>query len=189
MGCVLVFIGPSGSGKSTVVRALHRSGVIEVTPSWTTRPRRADELDGSIEHRFVDDAEFDDLEKEGFFLDVVRPFALPYRYGLPQIEEPPAGRVPAIMVRAPHLPLVARHFPDHLIYQIEGTDDRTRARRSPAGSDEARPGTRYRGHEEERQLGRTLAHRVFVNATTPAELVSAMTNAIESDFPTEERIW
>ena len=55
---VLVVIGPSASGKSSLVRELHRRRVIRVLPTWTTRPRRADERDGSLEHRFVSDERF-----------------------------------------------------------------------------------------------------------------------------------
>src|SRR6476660_9759614 len=40
---LLVFIGPSGSGKSTIVRTLVERRVVTVHPTWTTRPRRADE--------------------------------------------------------------------------------------------------------------------------------------------------
>ena len=68
---VLVVIGPSASGKSTAVRELHRRGVAHVHPTWTTRPRRPDEGDGTLEHRFVTDAMFDELDAAGFFLGTV----------------------------------------------------------------------------------------------------------------------
>lgn len=183
---VLAFIGPSGSGKSTVVRALHRRGVIEVTPSWTTRPRRGDELDGAIEHRFVSEEAFSERESAGFFLEVVRPFGLPYRYGLPSIEPVPGGRVPAIMVRAPLMPLVVRHFPRHVTYQIEAPYDRARQRMVRTGGSVAALGTRLESFEEERRLGRTLAARSFVNDATVADLVEAVADAISTDFRAKE---
>src|SRR5436305_590449 len=87
---VVVFIGPSGSGKSTVVRELASRGLVTVHPTWTTRPRRADEQQGSLEHRFVSDGEFDELCRRGCFIETVRLFGLPYRYGLPPLAGDPA---------------------------------------------------------------------------------------------------
>ncbi len=176
---LLAVLGPSGSGKSTVVRELHRRGVVEVTPSWTTRPRRHDELDGSVEHRFVDDEEFTARQRAGYFLEVVQMFGLPYRYGLPAVEAPATGGAPAIMVRAPLMPMVARHFPGHVAYQIE--DDYRRARERL----DRRPGdlgTRLGGFEEECRLGREVAHRIFVNEGSIADLVDAVAGAVYRDF-------
>lgn len=179
---VLAVLGPSGSGKSTVVRELHRRGVIEVIPSWTTRPRREDEVDGSIEHLFVDDEEFTATQDAGYFLEVVQMFGLPYRYGLPAVPEPADGRVPAIMVRAPLMPLVARHFPGHVAYQIEDDYQRARerlARRVTAATD---LGTRLDGFDEECRLGRQAAHRTFVNGGSVGDLVEAVADAVLRDF-------
>lgn len=176
---VLAVLGPSGSGKSTVVRELHRRGVIEVTPSWTTRPRRPDELDGSIEHRFVGDEEFNERQEDGYFLEVVQMFGLPHRYGLPAVEEPADGRVPAIMVRAPLMPLVARHFPGHVAYQIEDGYQRARERLERRLGD---LGTRLEDFEEERRAGRQAAHRIFVNQGSVGDLIEAVADAVEQDF-------
>jgi guanylate kinase len=176
---VLVVLGPSGSGKSTVVRELHRRGVIDVTPSWTTRPRREDELDGSVEHRFVDSHDFTARQNAGYFLEVVQMFGLPYRYGLPRVEHPADGRVPAIMVRAPLMPLVARHFPGYFAYQIEDEYQRAQQRlRRRAGE----LGTRLDGFEEECRLGRQAAHRIFVNRRSVGDLVDAVAGAVDQDF-------
>lgn len=177
---LLVFIGPSGSGKSAVVRELHRRGVIEVTPSWTTRPRRDDEL--GIEHRFVTEDEFTALVAAGFFLEVARPFGLPYRYGLPPVEGSCDGRVPAIMVRAPFIPLVVRHFPCHVTYQIEDSFDRAKDRVVVSGGAAVELGTRLEGYEEERRLGHKLASRVFLNEASLPELIAAVAEAVGRDF-------
>ena len=179
---MLVFIGPSGSGKSTVARELHRRGLIAVTPSWTTRPRRGDEVDGTIEHRFVTDTEFDRLEREGFFLEVVRPFGLGHRYGLPAVPPPEPGEVPAILARAPLMGLVVAHFPDHVVYQVEDSYERASARVLAGGSD---LGSRLDDYEAERRLGREVADRVFVNRTSVADLVASVAAAIAEDFATE----
>lgn len=95
---VLVFIGPSGGGKSTVVRTLAREGVLRVHPTWTTRPRRADEAWGSLEHRFLSNPQFDYLCGRGFFVDTVSLFGLPYRYGLPPLRRTATGPVDTVML-------------------------------------------------------------------------------------------
>jgi guanylate kinase len=176
---VLAVLGPSGSGKSTVVRELHRRGLIEVTPSWTTRARREDEHAGSIEHRFVDGEEFAARHDAGYFLEVVQMFGLPHRYGLPAVGEPADGRVPAIMVRAPLMPLVHRHFPGHVAYQIEDRLQRAEERLRRRAGD---LGTRLDGFEEECRLGREAAHRTFVNEGSIADLVEAVADAVGQDF-------
>lgn len=176
----LVVIGPSAAGKSTVVRALARRGLVEVTPTWTTRPRRADERAGSVEHRFVDDATFAACERAGLFLDVVRPFGLAYRYGLAVPHPPPPGVVPVVMVRAAFVGRVARLFPEHLCYQIEDSLERARERLLARG---AALGTRLDGYEDERVAGRALAGWVFVNAGPVGPLVDAVAAALAADFP------
>ena len=179
---VLVFIGPSGSGKSTVARELHRRGLIAVTPSWTTRPRRPDEADGSIEHRFVNEEEFDDLESAGFFVETVAMFGLPHRYGLPPVEAAAGGVVPAVIVRAPLLPLVARHFRDSVVYQVEDSYQEARDRVAARGMTESDLGTRLTEYDQERDQGRRHACRLFVNAGSPDALVADVAAAVVHDF-------
>ena len=45
-------------------------------------------------------------------------------------------------------------------------------------------GTRLHGYEDERLSGRAMATRVFVNTSSPADLVAAVIAAVEQDFPT-----
>ena len=116
---VLVVIGPSASGKSTAVRELHRRGVLHVHPTWTTRARRTDETEGALEHRFVTDEVFDELEAAGFFLGTVALPGLPFRYALPQVARRDDGPVDTIMARAPFIDLFAPYFPNRIVYQIE----------------------------------------------------------------------
>lgn len=179
---ILAFLGPSASGKSTVVRELARRGVVTVTPSWTTRPRRGDEDDETVEHRFVTDVEFDELEQGSYFLEVVTLFGLPFRYGLPAVAPPPGGPVPAIMVRAPLMGLVTRHFPNHLAYQIESTPEKACRRLLAREVDAAAIEGRMRDFDQERLLGRNLAARVFANETSVDDLVTLVQHAIEHDF-------
>jgi len=179
-GAVLVFIGPSGTGKSALVRELIRDGVIDLNPSWTDRPRRTHELNGIPEHRFVNTEEFSRLQGEGFFLEVVQPFGLPYRYGLPPLTQ--SEGVPTIMVRAPMMDLVAKHFPMHRTYQIECELARAHARLLERGEEESELGTRLAEFEAEARFGRLHADRIFLNDGSIEELVKQVRAALREDF-------
>ena len=171
---LLVVIGPSGSGKSTVVRTLDERGVVRVHPTWTTRPRRADETKGSPEHVFVSDAEFDDLVSRGFFVDTVTMFGLPFRYGLPPIARSTDGRVDLVMLRAPLVERFARTYPHFAVVQIEDTPGRTEARLRARGGSAADLVARLIDNERERAAGRAIAECVFVNDSTPDALADTI---------------
>lgn len=176
---MLVVIGPSGSGKSTAVRFLARQGLLRVHPTWTTRPRRPDEREGSLEHRFVDDASFDELVASGFFLDSVSLFGLPYRYGLPPIRRSGDGRVDTVMLRAPLVQRFRRVVPDPLlVVQIEDDPLRItdRLHRRAASTLELR--CRLEDNERETAAGRALADRVLVNDGGLDELAEALEAAV-----------
>ncbi|HSR26810.1 MAG TPA: hypothetical protein VLW53_24895 [Candidatus Eisenbacteria bacterium] len=177
---LLVVIGPSGAGKSTAVRALAAAGVVEVTPSWTTRPPRPGELEACVEHRFVTDREFDALAGRGFFLETIRMFGLAHRYGVPAVRRPANGAVPLLTLRAPHVPVLRRHYERASVYQVEDGRERVAVRLLRRGSAEL--GTRLRDYDAEVALGRAAADRVIVNDRDPACLVAAVRAAIEEDF-------
>ncbi len=50
---LITITGPSGAGKDTVARMLSEMTGYKVLCSYTTRPKREDEIDG-VEHHFVD---------------------------------------------------------------------------------------------------------------------------------------
>jgi len=179
---LLVIIGPSGSGKSAAMRELQARGRIAVTPSWTTRPRRADESEATVEHRFVDDAEFDRLLNEGFFLQTISLFG--HRYGMPPVEQPPGGVIPTIMMRAPRLNLVDEHYPEHVVYQIEAPFEEARARILAAGGI-AEDDIRVTGWKEERALGEQLADRVIKATGSGPRLIEIIERALSEDFGSE----
>ncbi len=78
-GDVFVISVPSGSGKTTICRELlRRVGGIELSVSYTTRPRKAGESDGTDYH-FVDDATFDKMISLKEFLEYASVFGK--RYG------------------------------------------------------------------------------------------------------------
>jgi guanylate kinase len=179
---LLVVIGPSGAGKSTVVRALAEAGLVDVNPSWTTRPPRAGELERCVEHRFVTDREFDALDRQGHFVETIRPFGLSYRYGLPAVRSPRAAAVPLLMLRAPHIPALRRHYDRATIYQVEDSLERVAARLTARHPDQAELGTRLRDFAVEVALGRSAAGRVFVNDRDVASVIGAVREAIAADF-------
>ena len=95
--------------KAQRLQAMLSSLVLHVHPTWTTRARRADEADGALEHRFVIDEVFDELEAAGFFLGTVRLPGLPARYAIPQPTLADTGPLDTIMARAPFIDLFADH--------------------------------------------------------------------------------
>jgi len=178
---LLLVIGPSASGKSTVVRRLARRGVLRVHPTWTTRRRRADEHDGEIEHRFVDDSVFDRLEAAGFFLGTVALPGLPARYALPRPHLSGDGPVDTVMARAPFVGMFEPHFPRRLVYQIEDTPERAGARLRERGTSRHELAARLDVYSDEARHGRAIADRVFVNEVSADALADAFVAAMHTD--------
>ncbi|MGC8708205.1 MAG: guanylate kinase [Athalassotoga sp.] len=66
---LFVMSGPSGAGKTTIVKAvMSELEGIEFSVSYTTRPRREDEVDG-VDYFFVDEKTFKSLIEKGEFLE------------------------------------------------------------------------------------------------------------------------
>jgi guanylate kinase len=81
-GTLFVISAPSGTGKSTLARRLLESvPSLRFSVSYTTRPRRAGEVDGR-EYVFVDDARFDAMAAAGGFLEWAHVFGRKYGTGL-----------------------------------------------------------------------------------------------------------
>jgi ribose 1,5-bisphosphokinase len=177
---LLVLIGPSGGGKSTLTRELSARGVIAVTPSWTTRPRRSDETGDDTDHRFVTDAEFDELHDAGYFLEVVDLFG--WRYGLPAFDLPQNDKVPAISVRAVLLDLVGAHFPDNVVYQIEASLEVASERVAERGGTSTELVARLDAYAQEVAAGRQLCDRRFDTSDPSIDVVGAVLSAIGEDF-------
>lgn len=81
-GLLLVLSSPSGAGKTTITRRLvERDGNLSVSVSATTRPPRANEVDGQ-HYNFVSGARFDRMVREGALLEHATVFG--HRYGTPR---------------------------------------------------------------------------------------------------------
>jgi|ERR1043166_8800592 guanylate kinase len=81
-GVMLVLSSPSGAGKTTLSRKLLETDPdIVMSVSVTTRPRRADEVDGRDYH-FIDDARFEAMKKRDELLEWAHVFD--HSYGTPR---------------------------------------------------------------------------------------------------------
>jgi guanylate kinase len=81
-GLLLVLSSPSGAGKTTITRRLvERDGNLSVSVSATTRPPRANEVDGQ-DYYFVSSDRFDRMVREGALLEHATVFG--NRYGTPR---------------------------------------------------------------------------------------------------------
>jgi guanylate kinase len=179
----LMVTGPSGAGKSSVVRELHRRRAAVVRPTWTTRPPRDDELDGSLEHRFASDEEFDGLRDAGFFCHTGAIAGLPGRYGLPPFVPHDVGPPDAVIVRAPYVGPLARLVPGSVVYQIGDRPDEIARRLRARGCPPSELDARMRDNIAEAAAGRRVADRTFMNEGTLEELVETVTQAMAIDFP------
>lgn len=179
---VVALIGPSACGKSSVVGRLHRRGLVRVNPTWTTRPRRPEEADGCLEHRFVSDADFTRLAAAGFFLDTARLPGLPHRYGLARLPSPSAGPVDVVVMRAPLVPRLAARVPRLVVYQITDDIDVARRRLRARGCAGTEIAARLADHDRELRRGRPYADRSFANDGPLADLVDAVATALAADL-------
>jgi len=81
-GLMFVLSSPSGAGKTTLSRLLLRADrTVELSVSVTTRPKRRGEIEGR-DYRFIDDASFDGMVKQGELLEWAEVFG--HRYGTPR---------------------------------------------------------------------------------------------------------
>jgi guanylate kinase len=178
---LLVIIGPSGTGKTSALKLLHDQGVVEVTPSWTTRPPRDDEKGGTLEHRFVDEPTFTKKKDEGYFLDSAQMFDLPYWYGLPKIEKSEGSRVATVMLQASLLPLMDKYYTNYTIYQIEDKPEKAAQRLQEREAAGHAMGSRFEDYQKEIEAGRQRAQRVFTNDGSLEDLAGQIAAALIED--------
>ena len=86
-GLLVVVSAPSGAGKTSLVRALvERDSNLEVSVSYTTRPKRPAEVDGK-DYRFVDHATFNAMARAGDFLENATNFGFDYGTSRARVQE------------------------------------------------------------------------------------------------------
>jgi guanylate kinase len=171
---ILVIVGPSAAGKTTLANTLHRERLIELFPSWTTRPPRPGETDG-IEHRFVSEEEFAAAAPS---MDETIEYA-GHKYGMPAIPPPEPGRVRAVVMRPDLVELFTRHYPNNVVWSIEDSPANLEARLQSRGED---PAARLGTYAREMESGRSVADRVIANNSTREALAEAGRRALAIDF-------
>lgn len=174
---VLCIIGPSGSGKSVVVQELSRLGIVSVSPTYTDRPKRANETE--LEHKFVSSEKFDQLASQNTFIETAQLFGLKYRYGLPPVASQ-KGKVSIVMLRAPLINRMRAIYPDIVVYQIEAPFEIVTKRLKNRA--EPNIGSRLTDYEKEVSLGRSIADRVFINDGTISDLANKIAADLQADF-------
>ncbi|HSR23899.1 MAG TPA: guanylate kinase [Candidatus Eisenbacteria bacterium] len=119
-GLLVVMSGPGGAGEDTLIEMLreHDRGLAHPV-SYTTRPRRDDEVDGE-HYRFVDETDFRRLDAEGELLEHARVNG--HLYGTPAgrvSEALAAGRDVVLELDVGGAEQVRRRRPDALLICIE----------------------------------------------------------------------
>lgn len=85
-GLLYVIAAPSGAGKTSLVKALmEREPRMRFSVSYTTRPPRANEVDG-VDYHFVTPMQFQDMVARGEFLEHARVFDNFYGTGLEAVQ-------------------------------------------------------------------------------------------------------
>lgn len=181
---LIIMIGPSGVGKSAVVGAMRRLGLVDLVPTWTTRPRRCYQPVEEDDHVFVSPQEFDLLLHQGFFLETARMFSLPYVYGLPALTcEDDPGCIKVIMLRASLMPMAYKHFPGASIYQVEAPHSRVLHHMKHRSRHESDMGTRIVDFQRELESGRNWADRLIDNGASLDSAIEQMKKYVLLDFP------
>ncbi|HEX9682358.1 MAG TPA: guanylate kinase [Acidimicrobiales bacterium] len=158
---LLVICGPSGTGKGTVVDALVAADPdLDVSRSWTTRPRRRREADDAYE--FVGRPQFEAAIDAGHFLEWAEVFA-GHLYGTPR-PDPRSDRDLVLEIDVQGAAQVRERVPGAVIVLLLPPDREEQARRlrrrGDLGGDLPE---RLAMAEAEEEAGRALADHVVVN--------------------------
>lgn len=176
---IVVFIGPSGVGKSALAEGLYQAGIVDVTPSLATRPRRQKELESTRDHIFVTDEQFDEQERRG---DIVVPKSLyGYRYGALYPKQPRADRIAAMVLKFNFMDEFVERYPNTRIYQIEASEKVSQARMLTRGQPEADLLNRLKKHGPETEAGRLIAHHTFDNNGALTDTLKSVKAQIAED--------
>ena len=111
--------GPSGVGKSTALAELGQQERVEVVVSFTTRPRRRNEVD-TVDYHFVGEQEFERMAERRQFLEWVRYDG--HYYGTPgqAVEEiVERGGVAVLEIERQGALAVRRRFPQAVLVLLK----------------------------------------------------------------------
>lgn len=187
-GMLLVISGPSGVGKTTITRAVERSipgSVFSV--SATTRARTEADVDG-VDYHFVTEGRFDQMVREGAFLEWAGVFGK--RYGTPRawVEEQLArGRLVILEIDVEGAKQVKKAMPEAfgLFILPPSEDELLRRLRSRKREDEALIQKRFAEAQREiAEAGRCGSYDAFI---TNDELERAIREAVDTVTRERER--
>ncbi len=178
-GLIVVLDGASGVGKSTTAAELCSRGIVDATPTWTTRTPRPGEASTSYDHLFVSEEEFERHEAAGGFIDLQTLYG--NRYGMPYPRKPAPGKEALIILKPQFIPRLLQHYPYARIHQIaasrQNTEDRMRQRGQTDGDIEER----LRHHDRETAEAGRHAHIAFDNNGSIERTVAAVQEQIRLD--------
>ena len=169
---IYVVCGPGGAGKGTIVAELvARDPTLELSRSWTTRPRRVGEP--AEAYTFVSDQQFDDKISAGGFLEWADFFE--YRYGTPMPPESLEGDL-VLEIDVQGAVSVRERDPAALVIMVlppsRAEQEQRMRRRGDPDADVAR---RLAKADEELPVGYRMADLIVVNrdlATTVSEIAA-----------------
>lgn len=130
---------PSGAGKTSLVKALaEMDGRIEVSISYTTRPRRPGEVDGRHYH-FVDAATFTAMRDAGAFLEHAQKFGHAYATARTTVDDALShGRDVVLEIDWQGAAQVRAAFPDAIgVFILPPSKAALKARLMARGQDDA----------------------------------------------------
>lgn len=157
---VVIVSGPGGVGKGTIVEALtRRDGLLWLSKSWTTRPRRPGELADA--YRFVDRRTFQEAIRSGRFLEWVD--FLDYRLGTP-VPDPPDGCDVLLEIDVRGARRVRELVGDVVLVFVDAPDrDEQRTRMVRRGDPETAIRARLARAGSERSAATEMGYTVVVN--------------------------
>lgn len=153
-GRLVVLSGPAGAGKTTVAERLCQELGLRRSVSMTTRPPRANEVDGR-DYFFVAEDEFQRRLAQGEFLEHARVHG--HLYGTPRapIEEAlEAGESRVLVIDVQGAMQVRERLPAALLIFLDAPDDAVLGRRLAGRRTET-------SAERERRLAIAVAERAF----------------------------
>jgi guanylate kinase len=164
---IAIVSGPGGVGKGSVVdRLLEIEPGIQLSRSWTTRPKRPGELDDA--YVFVDRDAFEKRIADEGFLEWTRYPGTGHLYGTPTLDDVSdegGGGAPTVLeIELDGAQQVKAVHPDAILILIVAPSIEARAQRlRKRGDDEQSVTRRLDVGAEEEELGRRLADHVVVN--------------------------
>jgi guanylate kinase len=178
-GLLIILDGASAVGKSTTAAELCKRGIVDATPTWTTRQPRPGEISTDYDHRFVSDEEFDSYEAQGGFMDQQTLYG--NRYGIPFPQKPAPGKEALMILKPIFIKNLLEHYPYARVHQITASQDITEERMRLRGQAAADIAERLSHHDRETEAADKHSHTTFDNNGPLAATVAAVEQRIRQD--------